>query len=186
MAVRLSQDAFDDMFATKKVEHPNYAEDTIREFMIRCLSREPRPDNYVTADVTRKQRRPTELQRAMGFAMMSVDPDWVEHFTLDLNCKLDRAQLRIDLVPKFKALERLTLVLSVAPSFERLYVFAMVTRHPRTDWNSFDDEGTETFRKWYRFGWDEDCTFILDAAAEALEGAVENHLETVAKRLEKD
>ncbi|MEH3036197.1 MAG: caspase family protein [Sphingomonas adhaesiva] len=186
MAGRLSEDDFDEMFEIKKAEHSYYAEGTIREFMIRCLSREPRPDNFVIADVTRKQRKPTALERAMGYAMMAMDTEWVDHFTLELNCKLERAQLRIDLVPKFRALERLTLVLSIAPSLERLYAFAMVTRHPRSDWNSFDDEGTEIFRKWYRLGWNEESAFIVDAATEALEAAVQEHLETVTKRLERE
>lgn len=183
---RLTDDFFADMFELQQVEHSRYAEPTTREFMIRCLSREPRPDNYVTAGITRKQRQPTALERSMGFAMMSFDPDWVEHFTLDLNCKLDRAQLRVNLTPKFKALERLSLVLSVAPSLERLYVFVMITRHPRSDWNGFDDLGAETFRKWYRLGWKEDSTFIVEAAVAALNDAVQTHLEAVAKRLERD
>lgn len=183
---RLSDDTFAEMFELKHVEHGRYAEPTIREFMIRCLSREARPDNYVTADITRKQRKPTALERSMGFAMMSFDPDWVEHFTLELNCKLDRAQLRVDLKPKFRTLERLTLVMSAAPSLERLYVFTMVTRHPRVDWNGFDDDGSEAFRKWYRLGWGEDGGFIVDAAVQALDEAVQSHLDTVTKRLAAD
>ena len=183
---RVSTDVFADMFETKRVEHRRYEEPTIREFMIRCLSREPRPDNFVTADVTRRQRQPTGLERSMGFAMMAASPDWVDMFTLELNCKLDRAQLRIDLIPKFRTLKRLTMVLSVVPSLERLYAFVMVTRHARSDWASFDDEGVEAFRKWYRLGWGEDGGFIVDAAAEALEATVEAHLKNVVKRLEKD
>jgi uncharacterized caspase-like protein len=51
-----SSDFFGDLFSSEVFEHPDFREPTTRAFIIRVLSNEKRPDNFVTATVTREQK----------------------------------------------------------------------------------------------------------------------------------
>ncbi len=174
---------FAEFFRMDVTEHPRYYEPTIEEFMIRVLSREKRPDRLVTAEAKRATRKPSLFDAATANLLFAMGQEIAEHFTLELNCSLERAQLKVMLTPKYRTLQRLALVLSCAPSLEQCYIFEMVTQHPRTDWDAFDDKGEEVVRRWYKLDWGSDTAWLTRQICDGLKTAVRNHIDGVTKRL---
>lgn len=174
---------FVEFFETGIVEHAGYYEPTIEEFMIRVLSREKRPDRLVTAEVKRTKQKPNPLDVLNARLSMAMGQNVTEHFILELNCSLERAQLCITLTPKYRTLQQLILILSCAPSLEQCYVFELVTRHPRTDWDAFDSEGEEVVRRWYKLEWDSATAWLVEKICDGLATAVRNHIDETMKRL---
>ncbi|KPF52043.1 hypothetical protein IP65_17765 [Novosphingobium sp. AAP1] len=171
---------FVEAFEKDVTQHSHYCESTIENFMIRVLSREKRPDNLVTAEIERKRRKAnpfTAATTSMLLALNQYDDQYTELFTLRLNCSLDRAQLRLTLTPKYRSLQQHVLVLSCAPSLERLYVFELLTRHLRTDWNRFDDDGQEVVRRWYKLEWGQDLGWLVEKIHAALVNSMREHIE---------
>lgn len=179
----LSESDFAEFFDTSTVEHSSYVESTTREFMIRVLSREMRLVRMVTAEIKRERKKPNPWESASLGILAAMGAEWTELFTLELNCRLERAQFKITLTPKYRTLQQLRLVISCAPSLERCYIFELITQHPRTDWNAFDDEGRELNRRWYKLDWNGSVDGIIKNAREALEKAVRDHIEAAVKRL---
>lgn len=170
---------FAEVFEKDVTQHSRYYEPTIENFMIRVLSREKRPDNLVTAEIERKHRKPnpfTAAATSMLFALNHYDDQYTELFTLRLNCSLDKAQLRLTLTPKYRSLQQHVLVLSCAPSLEHLYVFELLTRHLRTDWNRFDDDGQEIVRRWYKLEWGQDFGWLVEKIHVALVNSIREHI----------
>jgi hypothetical protein len=186
LLAKFNESEFAEFFETATIEHTTFREPVIREFMIRVLSRETRPDRLVTAEIKQTRKRPNPWQQATMGIMLALEPEWTEHFTLELNCTLSRAQLKLTLTPKYRALQQLQLVLSCAPSLDKCYIFEMVTQHPRTDWDAFDEEGREIVRRWYTLGWDADVEFLVGKICDALTKAVRDHLDETTKRIEDD
>lgn len=151
--------------------------------MIRVLSREDRHDRLVTAEIEQKEKRVPHWQTAMLGVMASINRDWEEHYTLRLNCKLSRAQMKLTLTPKYRSLKRLQLVVSCAPSLEHCYIFEMLTQHPRTDWDEFANTGSEIVRRWYKLDWDANPSFIIDKVCTALTKSITDHVEDTTKRI---
>lgn len=181
---RLQGEAFAEYFDLTSTAHPDFQEDTAEDLILKVLSREPRPDEMVTAQIKRvRARRPhTFAYNALAF----LTPDeWTEEKHLRLNCTLERAQLRVTLTPKFKALQQIVLVLSCAPSLERCYLFETTTRHSRNNWESFDAEGREVVGRWYKLRWHASPDGVVEQIVEAFEGAVRKHLDGVEERLKE-
>lgn len=174
---------FADYFELEKVEHSDFREPTVREFMIRILSRETRHDQLVTAEIERKEKKPSVWESMSLGILASMNREWTDVLTLELNCKLERAQLKVVMKPKYRALQQLVLVLSCAPSLERCYIFEVLTQHPRTDWDTFDSEGRELTRRWYKVDWDGSVERVIENASEALAKAVREHIENTAARI---
>lgn len=172
---------FAEIYHKEVTQHSRYYETTIENFMIRILSREKRPDNLVIAEIERKKRRKpnpfTAATTSMLLAFNQYDDEYTELFTLKLNCSLDKAQLRLTLTPKYRSLQQHVLVLSCAPSLERLYVFELLTRHLRTDWNRFDEDGEEVVRRWYKLEWGQDVGWLVNKIHEALVDSIRKHIE---------
>jgi hypothetical protein len=154
--------------------------------MIRVLAREHRPDRLVTAEIKNVKKKPNPWERMVYGVLMAMEHEWTEHFTLDLNCTLARAQLKLTLTPIYKALQQLQLVVSCAPSLERCYVFEMVTQHMRSDWGKFHLEGREIVRRWYKIDWGQDVDFLVSKICEALTKAVRDHIDEMTRRLAQD
>lgn len=131
---------FSEFFDTEIREHSSYFDPTSEEFIIRVLSREKRPDRLVTAEIKREKRKSNPWEAATAGIFAAINQDYLENFDLELNCSLERAQIKITLTPKFRTLQRLTLVVSCAPSLECCYVFELVTQHLRTDWDAYSPE----------------------------------------------
>jgi len=136
---RIKQREFSEFFVIDVVEHADFREPTAEDFILRTLVRTPRPDNFVTAEIIRTPRKRKPFEH-----LMFTVPEYDETSDLELNCKLDRAQMRLTLTPKYKSLQRLTLVLTCAPSLELCYVFEMVTQHARDSWETFSRDGKKT------------------------------------------
>lgn len=180
---------FGDLFELKTTEHSTFSEPTSRDFIIRVLARESRPDNFVTAEIKRVKKRQSAWERLneqLSGSFMALNPDWTEQYDLRLNCPMERAQLRLVLKPKFLALKQLVLVLTCAPSLERCYVFEIVTQHARTDWDGFDSEGAVLVERWYKLGWTESSTGIVEKVCLALEDAIRKHVVSTTERLTKE
>ncbi|MFT4133739.1 caspase family protein [Labrys sp. (in: a-proteobacteria)] len=181
---RFNETEFAEFFESRTTEHSTFREPVIREFMLRVLSRETRPDRLVTAEIKRTKKKPSPWEQAiMGF-VATFNQDWAEDFDLELNCTMSRAQLKLTLTPKYRTLQQLQLVLSCAPSLNQCYIFELVTQHPMINWDAFDDEGREIVRRWYTLEWDADVKFLVGKICNALTKSVQDHIDETTKRLE--
>jgi Caspase domain len=184
---RYSAGEFAEFFEIETKSYDDFRDTLPHDFMTRILSKEPRVDRFVTAEITRVQakKRQNLWENAISNAMMSLSSDWTERFDLELNCKLDRAQICITLTPKYRQLQQIKLVLTCAPSLERCYVFELASQHPRTDWDGFAHEGKEIVKRWYKMDWTQTTEFVVEKICVALENAVKSHVEKVAVRLKE-
>jgi hypothetical protein len=173
-----------ELFTSEFVIHPDYREATTRSFIIRVLSGEKRPDKFVTASISREQRRRDPFGLA-GIPSMFLNPDdAVTHYELTLNCTLDKAQLKITLTPKFVTLKQLVLVVSCAPSLEVCYVMEMLTQHSLRDWGVFDSEGEEIVHRWYKKGWTDNSDGLVDKIWEKVVESVQQSIDGAVKALQ--
>jgi hypothetical protein len=185
----LTTNEFARFFDTNLTEHADFQEPTARAHIIRVLNRETRPDDFVTATITRKSKRrdPFGLASTFAqFAMMGADEDVVETFDLELNCTMERAQLKMTLTPKYSALKRVVLVVTCAPSLSHCYVFEIGTSHDLVDFGKFNSEGHEMVRNWYKPAWSDDPTWLVKRIVENVTKVVRGHIESTAKRISKD
>ena len=170
-----SDNFFGERFDWEVIEHSNFREPTARAFIIRVLLGEKRPDNFVTATIKRERR-------SIAFPIF-MDPDVVSHYDLELNCELEKAQLKITLTPKFITLKRFVLVVSCAPSLEVCYVVEMLTQHSLSDWGIFDSEGSEVVRRWYKMGWTDTCDDLVEKIWGKLKDVVQESVDAAVKTL---
>jgi hypothetical protein len=61
-------------------------------------------------------------------AMMLSPAAASKHYFLQLNCTLDKVQLKITFSPKFVTLKQFVLVVTCAPSLEHCYVMEMLSK----------------------------------------------------------
>lgn len=181
----LKQDEFAEMYDLQVVEHSSYLENATRGFIIRTLSRTERPDNFVTAEIirTKKKRRAT-WDLGIAAAMYGYDDDdYNETWDLQLNCKLDRAQIKISLLPKFTRLQKLTLIVTAAPSLNACYFFELLLRQKRTDFDEFEADGFEAVKKPWVLQWDSATDGLVEGVCDRLLGTVKAHVEEIAGKL---
>jgi hypothetical protein len=94
----LSASDFSEFFQLEFTEHPDFQEPTAKRFIIEILSSQKRPDNFVTAEISRQRRRSNPLLgigMSSWLAQMYDDDQYVEFHDLSLNCSMPRAQLRV-------------------------------------------------------------------------------------------
>lgn len=178
---RVNSSEFTDFFDVRINEHSQFREDAIEPFIVQCLSREKRPDNFVTAYIGKK-KKPQPVWMS-GLTSALYGEEFMEVTTLALNCSLPRVQMKAVFQPKFKSLDQLTLILACAPSLNSCYIFERSARHLRTDWEAFDDEGHKIVENWYERPWTEDMSWLAEATCDRLFEAVERHLEQTTKRI---
>ncbi len=179
-----SGEFFGDLFSAEVIEHSDFVEPTARSFLIRVLSGEKRPDNFVTAAIKpeARQRDPFNLS-VLAMAKMFAEADDFSNYELKLNCSLEKVQIKITLTPKFVTLKRFVLVVSCAPSLEICYVLELLTQHLRRDWGEFDSNGIEISRRWWKMNWEAPCDVLVDKISEKLRGAVQESVDAAAKAL---
>ncbi len=184
---RMRQIDLSELFDLEIAESSDFDEKTSFAFMAKVLSKEERPDEFVTAAVkrSRKKRGPFELPSFALTALYS-DDDWIENFDLTLNMRISRAQVHITLVPKYSSLQKFSLVVTCAPSLERCYVFASCTRLARTDWDRFAYEGPEVIRRWFRADWAKPNAWIIDDVLGRLDGAVQSYVASLTAKLQEE
>ena len=175
---------FEDYFEQAVTTFPDYRDRGGDTFITRTLSREPRADEMVTAKIerTRKKRFPWDT---LSTIWALGEAEWTESFDLSLNCTLERAQQRMLMTPRFRALGQPKLVLSIAPSLGVCYIFEVVTLHQRSDWEAYAEEGKEQVRRWYKLSWDSDVEDLVEKISVSFETAVDDHLSAVLLRLDR-
>jgi hypothetical protein len=179
----ISQFDFSDLFNIEFAEHDDFQEHTARRFVTEILSREKRVDDFVTAGVSRKRRRSDPFGMTNIFSNFYDDEQYAEVYDLELNCKMERAQLRVTLTPKFSALQRVTLVVTCAPSLEICYVFEVVTQHALHDFGKYNFDGVKGVQRWYKFGWKDSTDGVVKKISDALSAHVRAHIENTVRRL---
>ncbi len=184
---RLDGSDFSKYFTLNYVEYSDFRDNAASGHIARVLSHEKRQDEFVTATVKRQRKMPFGLSNfASNLALgLAADEEVKEIVDLNLNIKMERAQLLISLTPKFLILQKIILIVSCAPSLENCYVFELAKIYPRTDWSSYSSEGQELTRKWYKLSWREDIDWLADKIAGNIEAAVTEHVEKAAERLSK-
>ena len=185
---KVSNDKFSDFFDLVIAEHSDFLEPTAEAFIIRVLSRESRPDEFVTATISREKRRnPWHMMRTAAIlGLFGDDQRYQNVYDLQLNCAMQRAQLKMTLTPKYHSLKQLVLVVTCAPSLENCYVFEIGSQHSLKDFSEFDVEGDEVVRRWYKLQWTENTSGIVVKIASKLDELVRQHLENTEQRLIKE
>ncbi|WP_071798784.1 caspase family protein [Natronohydrobacter thiooxidans] len=181
---RFNESDFAKFFDLEIKNHSDFYESGTEEFMIRVLSREERYDRLVTAEIKREKKNSSPFQSAIIGMMAAMNQEWVDHYDLRLNCTLARAQIKIILTPKYRALKQLQLEISCAPSLEHCYVFEVLTQHSLADWEAFAPDGSEVVRRWYKLEWDDDPEFLVEKVCQKLTAAITEHIESTTKRIQ--
>ena len=170
---RVSIEEFSEFFDLDVTEHSYFGEPSAKRYIVDVLSRESRPDRFVTAEKKRESN-----------SMWGV---WIggyrETYELRLNCHMRRAQLNFTLTPKYRSLKMFTLVVTCAPSLKQCYVFEVIARHSLEDFERYDGEGEEVARCWYKFDWDEIADDIVDGVVAKLNEVVRAYMELTQQRL---
>jgi len=186
---KISMNTFTDYYDLEFTEHKYFEDYTSQAFIVRVLSREKRIDNFVTANISRKQRRlnPMALTATAMYRerLWTDDDDMIETYDLSLNCSMPRVQFRVMLTPKFIALQQIKLVVTCAPSLEACYVFEVVTQHKRNDFGEFDFEGREVVKSWDNFNWTEKTDNFVTQLSGRLAEIVSTHVENTILLLDE-
>jgi hypothetical protein len=168
---------FGQLFSSELVEHSDFTEPAARDFIVRVLSGEKRPDNFVTASTSYGIRDDLFGLSAIRAAMVLSPAEAAKHYFLRLNCTLDKVQLKITFSPRFVTLKQFVLVVSCAPSLEHCYVMEILTQHALVNWGVFDSEGLEVVRRWYKMNWTDSCDGLVSKISGKLK---ENVNESIA------
>jgi len=172
--------SFGDLFSSELIVHSDFTEPTTRDFIIRVLSGEKRPDNFVTASTSYGLEDGPFNLGALAAAMLSP-AQARQHYFLRLNCTLEKVQLKITFSPKFATLKQFVLVVSCAPSLEHCYVMEMLTQHALVDWGVFDSEGVEVVRRWYKMSWTDTCDGLVSKICGKLKDIVNESVSWAVK-----
>lgn len=178
---RVKSSEFTDFFDVSIEEHSAYREDTAKPFIVRCLARERRPDEFVTAYVGQKKKRRPMWESPLAAAIYGEE--FAEFTTLELNCSLPRVQMKVLFRPKYKSLDQFSLIVTCAPSLNSCYIFERIAKHLRSDWSSFSEDGGKIVEQWYDRAWSEDISWLAEAACDRLLDAVDKHVELTTKRI---
>ena len=178
-------DEFSEFFEIDVVEHSNFEESTTGGFITRVMSREDRMDEFVTASVKRERsRNPLSMMgTSMWLGLFGDDERYREVYDLRLNCEMKKAQVRFAMTPKFNSLRKVVLVVTCAPSLHRCYIFEMGTQHKLSDFQTFEGEGDEAIRRWYKLEWTDDTAGVASKISSRAHEVVRQQLEAIQKRL---
>ena len=185
---KVTEKEFPELFDLNITEYSDFDEPTSDAFIIRILSKQSRPDEFVTASIQRERvSNPFARISTVAFlGMFGDDQKYREVYDLRLNCKMPRVQMKISLTPKYHSLKQLIIVVTCAPSLENCYVFEIGTQHSLIDFGKFNDEGDEVVRRWYKLHWAECTDGVVEKIALKLDEVVREHLERTEQRLIED
>jgi hypothetical protein len=178
----ISTEEFAQFFESENTEHASFEEPTAKKFIIRVMSKENRADNFVTAEHSRQPRTRNALLGA-AFAAYLDPAGYDEIWHLDLNCTMERTQLKVTFTPKFTNLQRITLVVTCAPSLDHCYIFEVATQHMLRDFGKYDSSGPEISRRWWKCAWRNGSGTIASQISGKFAEAVRHQLENAEKRL---
>lgn len=180
-------EGFSDYYDLQSSTYDNYlyASASMQAFMIRVLEKQDRPDELVYAKHTRDYKK--RKRGLLGAALMSSsifgvdDEEFVDQYDLELNCPLSRAQTTFTFTPKFRALKKLELNVTFAPSLPMCYIFARWTAHPLKTWDSYEEEGQELERNWYKLEWSSSSQWIAESTLKEFTNFVERQIAKATK-----
>ncbi len=173
---------FASFYDHEHVIHDGFNEADARTFITRVLHKETRPDNFVTAEISRERTVDPLNQLRFGLSSFLPSSEMVTRYDLHLNCRMDAVQLKLTFTPKFQSLKRFSLIVSCAPSLETCYVFEVVTRHALSDWGVFEPLGHEVNRRWYKLTWNQKTHDVIEDFHSFLEETIDEHIQTVSAR----
>ena len=176
----ISTSEFAEFFDVHVTQYGRFQEPIAEKFIIRILSNEKRADNFVTAHYSRDFRGLNPLLASMT---MPGKDAFEETWRLELNCTMERAQLRITFTPKFINLKQIMLVVSCAPSLDVCYIFEISNEHVLTDFGKFESGGQEISRRWWKLAWTGSSSGVIKQISEKLASAARVQLEAAEKRL---
>lgn len=171
---------FTDFFDVIIEEHSQYRENSVERFIVKCLSGERRPDNFVTAYKGRKRIKNSAWPSSLSYL---YGDEFSEIINLELNCSLPRIQIKIIFRPKFRSIDQISLIITCAPSINSCYIFENSMIHLRRDWESFEENGFNIVEKWYNRPWSEDITWLSRESCDRLFEYVEKHIDQATKRI---
>ena len=99
---------------------------------------------------------------------------------------MERTQLKITFTPKYTNLQRITLVVTCAPSLDHCYIFEVATQHRLRDFGKYDSDGPEISRRWWKCVWSKGYEAIASQISAKFAQAVRAQLESAEKRLAGD
>jgi len=174
-----------ELFDGEVIEYSDFNEKSVEDFIGRVLTRETaRLDNFVTAK--RLNDRPSGgilgLKTREFLRQMAGE---IENFEIHLNCTVDKVQIKFTLKPKFKSLKLIKLVVTCIPSLEKIYIFEIGTFHLIRDWDSYDEQGEEFVRRWYKINWDWNPSLMSEKISITLKSSRDKYVDEVVDRLSK-
>ena len=182
----LSGVEFTDYFDVEITEHSDFVEPTAKAFIIRVLTTEQRSDEFVTATIKDEKIRNSPLHM-LGISTFlrtfAGEQEYRKAYNLQLNCDMERAQVKMILTPKYNSLSQLVLVVTCAPSLENCYVFEIVSQHKLKDFGEFQTKGKEVIRRWYKFKWTESTDGVVAKIKSKFDEIVHEHLRQIERRL---
>lgn len=180
---------FKSYFEDQVIEHRRYDEGAAEKFMIRVLSKENRPDNFVSASHTKrlKNRNPNYPSFLATSLSQYLDPDaFEESWYLNLNYTMEKAQIKFILTPLFVNIQRIEVIISCAPSLNYLYIFENSTKHKMRDFRKYEQYGEAISERWWKIRWDESFSGIVDQIGSKLVETIEEMLSSTESRLSKE
>lgn len=175
---------FKDFFDIQVLEHSDFKEFTSKKFIISVLSKEKRRDNFVAAEHSRRLRKINPIVGSAIFSDKYIDNDmYDEEWNLDLNCRMEKCQIKITFKPRFISLQQIVLVVSCAPSLENCYVFEVSTQHMLSDFGRYDEWGPEVSRRWWKLNWENFHHKVDEKIYEKISGIIQEQLDNAEKYL---
>lgn len=166
--------------------HDDYYEADTRDFIIRVLHKEKRPDNFVTAGITREMKEKPFGSIGSTWSLLATSMNSgrnvLESFELDLNCSFENVQFKISLTPKLQSLKKWSLIISFAPSLTTCYVFEYLMSHGLSDWGKFEGDGVEVKRRWYKFDWDQNFGGAVSKITDNLSDSIDQNIASILDR----
>ncbi|WP_439600544.1 caspase family protein [Devosia sp.] len=178
-----SRHMFSDYFTLSERSSNYYPSDsTVYGFMARVLSREQRPDRFVTAEHERKRKRTDPFSATLAASgVLAISPDdYYDNFIVSNNSSITNVALEIEFQPLYLSLDRFILNVCIAPSLTTCYVFETLSRHARSDWNKFDSDGAELKRRWFRLRWDETPANVISQICDNANQQIREYIEKLA------
>lgn len=190
-AVRKMAEGYVDGYEIDTFVHDDYHETDTRDFIVRVLHKEERPDNFVTTHITREiGNRPFGgINSSLSLFAASVTPGTnvlQKIFELDLNCSFEKVQIKISLTPTVQSLRKWSLIMSFAPSLNTCYVFEYLMSHELSDWGKYDGGGVEAKRRWYRFAWGDDFDAVVSKITANLGEHIDDDIASAINRFPGD
>ncbi|WP_371396188.1 caspase domain-containing protein [Fretibacter rubidus] len=173
---------FSDYYELKSSSEDSYlyASAAMQAFMIRVLEKQDRPDELVYAKHSREYKK--RRRGLLGASLMASnifgvdDEEFVDQYDLELNCPIGKARTTFIFTPKFRALKKLELNVTIAPSLPICYIFSRWTVHPLKTWDTFEEVGQELERNWYKLNWKENSQWIAESILKEFDSFIERQL----------